>query len=138
MLINGVITRRERGCATSGPAIWMQKESSQNLIFFIVFCNGTDVHNQDPRLPREYRDSDSPILHTFRGISPRPREGKRSLQNRFSDFEALMASLAATDFLGRGLHARTLRVDRYGYREGRERERKGKRNAWLREIIRDV
>lgn len=49
-----------------------------------------------------------------------------------------MASLAATDFLGRGLHARTLRADRYGYREGRERERKGKRNAWLREIIRDV
>lgn len=35
-----------------------------------------------------------------------------------------MASLAATDFLGRGLHARTLRVD--GYREGREGERKGK------------
>lgn len=34
-----------------------------------------------------------------------------------------MASLAATDFLGRGLHARTLRVDRYGYREGREREK---------------
>lgn len=47
-----------------------------------------------------------------------------------------MASLAATDFLGRGLHARTLRADRYGYREGRERERK--RNARLREIIRDV
>lgn len=38
-----------------------------------------------------------------------------------------MASLAATDFLGRGLHARTLRVDRYGYREGRERGKKRKK-----------
>lgn len=48
------------------PRIWMQKESSQ-----ISFSSSyTDVHNQEPRLPREYRDSDSPILHTFRGISP--------------------------------------------------------------------
>lgn len=42
---------RDGACATSGPTIWMQKESSQNLIFFIVFCNGTDVHNQDPLPP---------------------------------------------------------------------------------------
>lgn len=69
------------------------------------------------------------------------REGKRSLQNRFSDFEALTASLAATRiFMGVGcMHAKTLRAHRYGYGEGRERrKRKKKTRARLREIIRDV
>lgn len=98
---------RDGACATSGPTIWMQKESSQNLIFFIVFCNGTDVHNQDP-LPWEYRDSDSPILHTFRGISPHPREGG---ETKFAEpFLRLRGSYGFSrshaDFHGSGLHAR--------------------------------
>lgn len=92
---------RNDAVESTGPQNLNAKRIKPNLIFFIV-GDGADVHNQDPRLPREYRDSDSPILHTFRGILHPLVRGKRSLQNRFSDFEALTASLAAARiFMGK-------------------------------------
>lgn len=129
---------RNDAVESTGPQNLNAKRIKPNLIFFIV-GDGADVHNQDPRLPREYRDSDSPILHTFRGILHPLVRGKRSLQNRFSDFEALTASLAAARiFMGKRCTQTDTDTGRRGRKEG---EKKGRRKPVvhaLREITRDV
>lgn len=131
---------RERGMAHAQRlAPQFECKKNQAKISFSSSSSATAqtyiTKTPSPRLPWEYRDSDSPILHTFRGISPHPREGG---ETKFAEpFLRLRSSYGFSrshaDFHGSGLHAREnvartpIRI-RGGKRE-KEKEKENPRQA---------